>query len=46
MPRQYSGRKVIVVFSNGPDNSSMVPPEDVAEFAQSAGIPIYMISTQ
>jgi len=41
----YPGRKVIVVFSNGPDNASMVPPEDVAELAQSAGIPIYMIST-
>ena len=39
------GRKVIVVFSNGPDNASVVPPEDVAELAQSAGIPIYMIST-
>jgi len=43
---QYTGRKVIVVFSNGPDNASMVPPEDVAELAQSTGIPIYMISTQ
>jgi Ca-activated chloride channel homolog len=43
---QYSGRKVVVVFSNGPDNSSMVPPEDVAELAQSVGIPIYMISTR
>jgi Ca-activated chloride channel family protein len=43
---QYSGRKVVVVFSNGPDNSSVVPPEDVAEFAQSAGVSIYMISTQ
>jgi VWFA-related protein len=42
----YSGRKVVVVFSNGPDNASVVPPEDVAELAQSAGIPIYMISTQ
>jgi VWFA-related protein len=42
---QCPGRKVIVVFSNGPDNASMVPPEDVAELAQSAGIPIYMIST-
>jgi Ca-activated chloride channel homolog len=42
---QNPGRKVIVVFSNGPDNASMVPPEDVAELAQSAGIPIYMIST-
>jgi len=43
---QYVGRKVVVVFSNGPDNASMVPPEDVAELAQSTGIPIYMISTQ
>ncbi len=43
---QYTGRKVVVVFSNGPDNSSVVPPEDVAEFAQSAGVSIYMISTQ
>ena len=43
---QYSGRKVVVVFSNGPDNSSMVSPEDVDELAQSEGIPIYMISTR
>jgi len=43
---QISGRKVVVVFSNGPDNSSMVAPEDVDELAQSEGIPIYMISTR
>src|SRR5580765_7758590 len=43
---QVSGRKVIVVFSNGPDNSSVVPPEDVAELAQSTGTVIYMISTR
>ena len=43
---QFTGRKVVVVFSNGPDNSSVVPPEDVAEYAQSAGVSIYMISTQ
>ena len=43
---QFKGRRVVVVFSNGPDNSSVVPPEDVAELAQSAGISIYMISTQ
>jgi Ca-activated chloride channel family protein len=42
----YTGRKVVVVFSNGPDNSSMVPPEDVAELAQSTGTAIYMISTR
>ncbi len=43
---QLTGRKAIVVFSNGPDDSSLVPPEDVAELAQSTGTIIYMISTQ
>jgi VWFA-related protein len=43
---RYSGRRVIVAFSNGPDNASMVAPEDVREVAQTEGIPIYMISTQ
>jgi len=43
---KYTGRKMIVVFSNGPDNASMVPPEDVAELAQYSGIPVYMISTE
>jgi Ca-activated chloride channel family protein len=42
---RYPGRKVVVVFSNGPDNASVVPPEDVTELAQSAGIPVYMVST-
>ena len=42
----FTGRKVIVVFSNGPDNYSMVPPEDVAELAQSTGTTIYMVSTE
>jgi len=42
----YTGRKVIVVFSNGPDNASIVPPEDVAELAQSTGIAIYMVCTR
>jgi VWFA-related protein len=40
------GRKAIVVFSNGPDNASSVPPEDVAELAQSTGTVIYIISTR
>ena len=43
---QYTGKKVVVVFSNGPDNASMVPPEDVAELAQTTGTAIYMISTR
>ena len=43
---KVSGRKVVVVFSNGPDNSSVVGPEDVRELAQTEGIPIYMISTR
>ena len=41
-----SGRKAIVVFSNGPDNASLVPPEDISELAQSTGTIIYMISTR
>jgi Ca-activated chloride channel homolog len=43
---RLTGKKAIVVFSNGPDNASLVPPEDVAELAQSTGTIIYMISTQ
>jgi len=40
-----TGRKAIVVFSNGPDNASSIPPEDVAELAQSTGTIIYIVST-
>lgn len=43
---QFSGRKVVVVFSNGPDQASMVAPEDIGELAQSEGIPIYVVSTR
>jgi len=39
------GRKVIIVFSNGPDNASMVAPDDVRSVAEDEGIPIYVIST-
>ena len=42
----FSGKRAVVVFSNGPDNSSVVAPEDVRELAQSEGVAIYMISTQ
>lgn len=41
-----TGRKAIVVFSNGPDDSSSVPPEDVAELAQDTGTIIYIVSTR
>jgi VWFA-related protein len=41
-----TGRKAIVVFSNGPDNASSIPPEDVAELAQSTGTIIYIVSTR
>jgi Ca-activated chloride channel homolog len=41
-----TGRRVIVVFSNGPDNASLAPPEDVEQLAQSEGVAIYMISTR
>lgn len=39
------GRKVLIVFSNGPDNASMIAPDDVRTVAEDEGIPIYVIST-
>ncbi len=41
-----TGRRVIVVFSNGPDDASVAPPEDVEALAQSEGVSVYMISTR
>jgi len=35
----------VIVFSNGPDNASMVAPDDVRAVAEDEGIPIYVIST-
>ena len=40
------GRKVVVVFSNGPDNASIVAPDDVKAVAEDEGIPIYVVSTR
>jgi len=42
---KVAGRKVVIVFSNGPDNASMVAPDDVRVVAEDEGIPIYVIST-
>ena len=39
------GRKVVIVSSNGPDNASMLAPDDVRAVAEDEGIPIYVIST-
>jgi VWFA-related protein len=39
------GRKVVIVFSNGPDNASVIAPDDVRAVAEDEGIPIYVIST-
>jgi Ca-activated chloride channel family protein len=39
------GRKVVIAFSNGPDNASMVAPDDVRAVAEDEGIAIYTIST-
>jgi VWFA-related protein len=39
------GRKVVIVFSNGPDNASIIAPDDVRAVAEDEGIPIYVIST-
>jgi len=43
---QVPGRKAVVVFSNGPDDSSIVAPPDVARVAEEEGIPIYIIATK
>lgn len=40
------GRKVVIVFSNGPDTASTVGPDDVGSIAEDEGIPIYVISTK
>jgi VWFA-related protein len=40
------GRKVVVVFSNGPDNASVLAPDDVRRVAEEEGIPIYVVSTK
>lgn len=42
---KVAGKKVVIVFSNGPDNASMVAPDDVRAVAEDEGIPIYVIST-
>jgi VWFA-related protein len=39
------GRKVLIVFSNGPDNASVIAPDNVRVVAEDEGIPIYVIST-
>lgn len=43
---QVNGSKVIVVFSNGPDNASMLSAGNVRAVAEDEGIPIYVLSTQ
>jgi Ca-activated chloride channel homolog len=39
------GRKLVVVFSNGPDNASAASPDDVGAVAENEGVPIYIVST-
>jgi VWFA-related protein len=43
---KVAGRKAVVVFSNGPDNASVIAPDDVRAIAEDEGIPIYIISTE
>jgi VWFA-related protein len=40
------GRKSIVVFSNGPDDASIIGPDDVRRVAEDNGIPIHIVSSQ
>jgi len=43
---QLPGNKVVVVFSNGPDTSSMLSADNVRGVAEAEGIPIYVLSTR
>jgi len=43
---EVPGRKVLIVFSNGPDDTSILTPSDVARVAEEEGIPIFIISTK
>jgi len=43
---KVTGRKVVIVFSNGPDTASTISPDDVGAIAEDEGIPIYVISTK
>jgi VWFA-related protein len=38
------GKKVIIVFTDGDDNSSMLTADDVIERAKTCGVPIYTIA--
>jgi len=42
---KVAGRKAVVLFSNGPDNASIIAPSDVGAVAEDEGIPIYIVST-
>lgn len=42
---KVDGRRAVVVFTNGPDDVSMVTPDDVGRVAEDEGIPVYIIST-
>src|SRR5579884_1869435 len=39
------GRKVVIVFSNGPDNASMIAPHDLRSLVEDECIPIHVILT-
>jgi VWFA-related protein len=42
---KVDGRRAVVVFTNGPDDVSMVTPGDVGRVAEDEGIPVYIVST-
>lgn len=43
---KVAGRKAVVVFSNGPDNASVITPADVLAVAEDEGVAIYIVSTR
>jgi|SRR5581483_307891 len=43
---KVSGQKAVILFSNGPDNASVIGPYDVGAVAINEGIPIYIVTTE
>ncbi|MDX2151666.1 MAG: VWA domain-containing protein [Bryobacteraceae bacterium] len=41
---KVKGDRVVVVFSNGADNASIVGPDDVRRVAEEEGVPIYVVA--
>lgn len=43
---RVEGNRVLVVFSNGPDNASQLDPDEIRSVAEDEGITVYVVSTE